>query len=48
MHMKLLPFIQKSFSPAFDAQLLYVGHVGQGHLDLKSAMKICLFFGSLF
>ena len=48
MHIKLFPLIQKSFSPAFDAQLLYVGQVGQGHLDLKSAMSSACSFGVFF
>ena len=48
MHIKLLPLIQKSFSPAFDAQLLYVGHVGQGHLDLKSAIRSACSLGVFF
>jgi hypothetical protein len=37
--MKLLPVTQKSFSPALFALVLKVGHFGQGHLDLKSAIR---------
>ena len=48
IHIKLLPLMQKSFSPAFDAQLLYVGHVGQGHFDLKSAMRSACSLGVFF
>jgi hypothetical protein len=46
--MKLFPLIQKSFSPAFDAQPLYVGQDGQGHFDLKSAIRSACSLGVFF